>query len=199
MAELVDADRVVHPDIHPLWPEMPRVVGPAHAVRCAPGDQLMLHAAIHRAEPGSVLVVESGGSTLAVAGGNVCAVAHRRGIAGLVVDGYIRDLGEVRDLGFPVFARGVFPKPGAKQHVLPSGRATVGGVQVVTGDAVIADQEGIVVVAGQDAASVFATAASRAQQESEQDLDQWEARHRQRITAALEAAGDSSGLSSGGA
>ena len=88
---------------------MGRVAGPAVTVRCAPGDNLMLHAAIYRAEPGSVLVVESGDVEYALAGGNVCAIARRRGIVALVTDGVIRDLAEVREIGFPVFARGVIP------------------------------------------------------------------------------------------
>ena len=66
-------------------------------MRCAPGDNLMLHAAVHRAPAGSVIVVQAGDCDLAVAGGNVCALAQRRGIAAFVVDGVIRDLAEVRE------------------------------------------------------------------------------------------------------
>jgi hypothetical protein len=74
-----------------------RLAGPAFTVRCPPGDNLMLHAAIYRAEPGSVIVVDTGGDLdYAVAGGNVMAVAQRRGIAGFVIDGVIRDLAEAR-------------------------------------------------------------------------------------------------------
>ena len=65
-------------------------------MRCAPGDNLMLHAAIYRAPAGAVIVVQAGDTEYAVAGGNVCAVAQKRGIAGFVVDGVIRDLSEAR-------------------------------------------------------------------------------------------------------
>ncbi len=93
----------------------------------------MLRAAIYRADPGSV-VVESGDLDYALAGGNVCAVASRRGIAGFVLDGLIRDLGEVRELGFPVFARGVIPKPGVKRQVTTMAIAVqCGGVHVSPG------------------------------------------------------------------
>jgi len=99
----------------------------------------MLHAAIYRAAPGSVVVVESGDVDYALAGGNVCAVAQRRGIAGFVADGVIRDLGEVREAAFPVFARGVIPIPGVKKAVLPlNERVTCGGVAVDPGDVVVA-------------------------------------------------------------
>ena len=113
LADLLGREQVMDIGIRPLW-DAPRIAGPAYTVRCVPGDNLMLHAAIHRAEPGSVIVVESGDLDYALAGGNVCAVAQRRGVAGFVLDGLIRDLGEVREAGFPVFARGVIPIPGTK-------------------------------------------------------------------------------------
>ncbi|MEL7052793.1 MAG: RraA family protein, partial [Cyanobacteria bacterium J06588_5] len=61
-------------DIRELWPQVPRIAGPAYTVRCAPGDNLMLHAAIYRAARGSVIVVEAGSSDYAMSGGNVCAI-----------------------------------------------------------------------------------------------------------------------------
>ncbi|GHD11026.1 RraA family protein [Zhihengliuella salsuginis] len=194
LADLVDEDRVMDPGIRPLWSGMPRVTGPAYAVRCAPGDNLMMHAAIYRAEPGSVIVVDSGGTSLAVAGGNVCAVAQRRGIAGFVVDGSIRDLQEVREMGFPVFARGVFPKPGTKNYVVPSSETVVGGVRVGTGDVVVADEEGIVVVESGRAIELLDAAEQREEAEAGQSLDEWEAAHRRKIEAGLAAGGDTAGL-----
>lgn len=59
-ADLLGRGQVMDIGIRPLWPSVPRVAGPAFTVRCPPGDNLMLHAAIHRAEPGTVIVVESG-------------------------------------------------------------------------------------------------------------------------------------------
>ena len=95
-----------------------------------PGDNLMLHAAIYRARPGDVIVVEAGDADYAVSGGNVCAVAQRRGITGFVVDGVIRDLAEVREARFPVFARGCIPKPGVKESLGELNQAiTCGGRQ----------------------------------------------------------------------
>lgn len=194
LADLVGEDRILDPAIRPLWDGMPRVTGPAHAVRCAPGDNLMMHTAIYRAEPGSVIVVDSGGARLAVAGGNVCAVAQRRGIAAFVVDGYIRDLGEVREMGFPVFARGVFPKPGGKNVVLPQGDTVVGGVTIRTGDVVVADEEGIVVLEAAHAPELLRAAEDREDAEAGQSLDDWEQAHRRKIQAGLVAGGDTGGL-----
>jgi regulator of RNase E activity RraA len=146
----------------------------------------MLHAAIHRAEPGSVIVVESGDVDYALAGGNVCAVARRRGIAAFVADGVIRDLAEVREMGFPVFARGVIPVPGAKAAARPLNvQVRCGGVQVSPGDIVVADEEGIVVTPRAGAEQVLLAARAKLAKDAGESLDAWETAHRTRIDELL--------------
>ena len=190
LADLLGHEQVVDLGVRALWGPMPRLAGPAFTVRCPPGDNLMLHAAIYRAEPGSVVVVESGDVEYAVAGGNVCAVAQGRGIAGFVVDGVIRDVGEVRAAGFPVFGRGVVPIPGVKKAVLPlNERVRCGGVAVDAGDVVVADEDGVVVVPGARRAEVLAGALARLVQEGDESLDEWEAAHRAKVDALLRAGG----------
>lgn len=138
----------------------------------------MLHAAIYRAEPGSVIVVESGDTGYALAGGNVCAVAHRRGVEAFVLDGVIRDVGEIRADGFPVHARGVVPIPGVKKAVGPLNEPiTCGGVTVRLGDVVVADEDGIVVVPAAWADEILTEAQRKLAEEAEQTLDGWEAVH----------------------
>ncbi|MFF9508477.1 RraA family protein [Streptomyces sp. NPDC014724] len=186
LADLLGREQVMDLGIRPLWPSMPRVAGPAFTVRCPPGDNLMLHAAIHRAEPGSVVVVEAGDVDYALAGGNVCAVAQRRGIVAFVTDGAIRDLAEVRDMGFPVFARGVVPIPGAKKAVGPlGGPVRCGGVDVDAGDIVVADEEGIVVTPRARRAQVLLDARKKLAKEAGESLDDWEKAHRARIDRIL--------------
>lgn len=186
LADVLGRPQVVDPGIRPLWPGMPRVAGPAFPVRCLPGDNLAVHAGVYRAAPGSVLVVEAGDAEYAVAGGNVCAVAQRRGIAALVVDGLIRDVAETRQRGFPVFARGVVPVPGRKAAVgILGGPVRCGGVLVHPGDVVVADEEGIVVVPVARAEEVLEAAEARAAREADLDLDTWEAQHRAQIEALL--------------
>ena len=190
LADLLGREQVMDLGIRPLWGPMPRLAGPAFTVRCPPGDNLMLHAAIYRAEPDSVVVVESGDVEYALAGGNVCAVAQQRGIAGFVVDGVIRDIGEVRAAGFPVFGRGVVPIPGVKKAVLPlNERVRCGGVAVDAGDVVVADEDGVVVVPGGRWAEVLAGALARLVQEGDENLDDWEAAHRARVDELLRAGG----------
>lgn len=113
-ADALGREQFMDIGIKEIWPHIPRIAGPAYTVRCPPGDNLMLHAAIYRAPAGSVIVVEAGSIDYAVSGGNVCAIAQKRQIAGFVIDGVIRDVAEVREAQFPVFARGVIPIPGVK-------------------------------------------------------------------------------------
>ncbi|MEV5352446.1 RraA family protein [Streptomyces sp. NPDC052693] len=189
LADLLGRAQVMDIGIRPLW-NSPRVAGPAFTVRCEPGDNLMLHAAIYRAEPGAVIVVESGDVDYALAGGNVCAVAQRRGVAAFVVDGVIRDLGEVREAGFPVFSRGVIPIPGTKEKVGSLGEpARVGGVLVHPGDIVVADEEGIVVTPAARREEILTAARAKLAKEAGESLDAWEADHRARVDKALSEGG----------
>ena len=186
LADLLGREQVMDIGVRPLWTPVPRIAGPAYTVRCPRGDNLMLHAAIYRAEPGSVIVVESGDTDYALAGGNVCAVAQRRGIAGFVVDGVIRDLGEVREAGFPVFGRGVIPIPGTKREIGElGGPVRCGGVRVHPGDVVVADEEGVVVTPAARRAEVLAAARARLAKEAAESLDDWEQQHRARVEKSL--------------
>ena len=189
-ANVVDRDRVMDMGIRPLWNGMPRIAGPAYTAACAPGDNLMLHAAIYRAPAGSIVVVAAADVDYALAGGNVCAVAQRNGIAGFVVDGAVRDLREIRELGFPVFARGVVPKPGTRDALGTLGKTIrCGGVAVAPDDIVIADEEGVVVLPRATAVDSFARAQALEEKEAAQTLDAWEANHRRNVDAILAARG----------
>lgn len=186
LCDVLTRDRVMDLGIRPLWPDMPRVAGPAYPVRCPPGDNLMLHAAIYRAQPGSILVAQGGDTAYALAGGNVCAVAQKRGIVAFVLDGVIRDVAEARAMRFPVFARGVVPFPGAKDALgVLGGPVRCGGVEVTPGDIVVADEEGIVVVPAARAREVLAGAQAKAVKETTQSLEEWEKAHRARVEEIL--------------
>jgi 4-hydroxy-4-methyl-2-oxoglutarate aldolase len=189
LGDLLNREHFMDIGIRPLWgtgADTPRLVGPAYPVRCTKNDNLALHAAIYRAEPGSVIVVESGDLEYALAGGNVCAIAQRRGVAGFVLDGLVRDIGEVRELGFPVYGRGVIPKPGGKSEAAPFGRpANCGGVTVHPGDVIVADEDGVAVVPAARAEKVLVDAGARLAKEAAETLDEWEAVHRARVEKLL--------------
>jgi 4-hydroxy-4-methyl-2-oxoglutarate aldolase len=176
--------------IREMWPRIPRIAGPAYPVSCPPGDNLMLHTAIYRAEPGAVIVVQAGDTRYAMAGGNVCATAQQRGIAGFVIDGVIRDVAEVREAQFPVFARGLSPVPGKKQALGTLNQPiTCGGVVVHPGDMVIADEEGIAVVPMAQREEIWALAQQRADKDEANTLADWQANHRAKVDGHLQKLG----------
>ena len=190
-ADLLARKNIMDIGIKPLWQIMPRIAGPAFPVRCSPGDNLMLHAAIYRAPAGSIIVVETGGDIdYAVAGGNVCKIAAKRGIVGFIVDGVIRDISEIREIKFPIFARGLMPKPGRKEIIKELNQpAHCGGVKVFPGDMVVADEEGIVVIPKNQINQILESAQKRAAKEANQSLQEWEAAHHARIEEILKAKG----------
>lgn len=129
-------------------PEL-RLIGPACTVKVFPGDNLMVHKSLDIARPGDVLVIDASSSTMtAVLGDLISTKARHRGIAGVVVDGLVRDIPAIRALrDFPVFGRGVTPlgplHRGPGEINFP---VSVGGIVVNPGDLVTADLNGVVVV-----------------------------------------------------
>src|SRR2546428_1926757 len=78
ISDIIDLSCVMRFAIQPLWPGIPRIAGPAFTVRTPRHDNLMLHAAIYRAEPGDVIVVEAGGEAIAGGRGHACALPPQR-------------------------------------------------------------------------------------------------------------------------
>ena len=136
--------------------------------------------------PGLSSSVESADLNYAVAGGNVCAIAQKRGIVGFVIDGVIRDLAEIRGNRFPVFARGIMPIPGGKDVIeVLNGPIRCGGVDVRPGDKLVGDEEGIVVVPAASADAVHKSAQARAAKNDAETLESWEKAHHARIEEIL--------------
>jgi 4-hydroxy-4-methyl-2-oxoglutarate aldolase len=129
-----------------------RTSGPAFTVRTAPGDNASLMVALRRAEPGDVLVVDAGGSLeRGLWGAILSTAAAQRGIAGMVIDGAVRDCDEIAELRFPIFARGRNPStPYSKIHGHVGRPVTCGGLQVHPGDHVYADGDGVVAIPAAD-------------------------------------------------
>jgi 4-hydroxy-4-methyl-2-oxoglutarate aldolase len=148
--------------IRPLGPGM-RVCGPALPVFCPAGDNLMLHAAIEEAPPGSVLVVDHEAAAEDGPFGDVLAAACRaRGIAGLVIDGCVRDAAALRAEAFPVFCIGVCLRGTTKTRCGTVGAPIrLGDVVVRRGDAVLGDEDGVVVVPATEVAQAAAAACAR--------------------------------------
>ncbi len=130
-----------------VWPGA-RVAAPAFCVSCAPGDNLGVHVGVTVAPAGSVLVVSVGGvQELGYWGEVLTTAAESRDLVGLVIDGCVRDVDALEAHGFPVFSTGI-ALPGATkdQPAEVGGTATVGDVEVRTGDWIVGDRDGVVVI-----------------------------------------------------
>ncbi|MEM7177356.1 MAG: RraA family protein [Pseudomonadota bacterium] len=130
-----------------LHPEM-RIVAQARTVHCMVGDNSALHAAIGAADPGDVLVCDAQGfEDAAIWGGLMTMSAIDRGLAGLVIDGAVRDSAEIIEKGFPVFARSVVPRgPHKGFGGVIDGAISCAGRVVMPGDLIIGDSDGVTVV-----------------------------------------------------
>ena len=154
--------------VKPIAPGM-RLAGPAFTLASPPGDNLTLHAALERAAPGDVLVVDAEGHVEAGPFGDVLAVAcQARGLAGLVIDGSVRDTAAIAGLGFAVFSRGVSIKGTAKRALGPIGVPILcAGAAVAPGDIVIGDDDGVVVVKQAEAERIVEAARRRVAAEAD--------------------------------
>lgn len=179
VAEFADADvATIHeaagqigllpPEIRPIQTGS-AVVGTAVTVLCPPGDNMMVHAAVEVVEPGDVLVIAVSEPTNAGMFGELLAtslVAH--GCLGLVSDASVRDVRELREMGFPVWSRAIHAQGTVKQTAgsvnVP---VVIGGQEIDPGDLVLADDDGVVVVGRERAAEVLAAAKERLEREAE--------------------------------
>ena len=157
ISDLLNRMYALAPAIHCLTGCDQRLWGPACTVRVFPGDNLMVHKALDIARPGDVVVIDAGASPMnAVLGDLVCTKAKHRGIAGFIVDGLIRDLPGVKEVGLPVYARGTTPigplhrGPGEINFPI-----SCGGTIVNPGDVIVADTAGIVAVPLEEVASIL--------------------------------------------
>jgi 4-hydroxy-4-methyl-2-oxoglutarate aldolase len=141
--------------------------GPAITIACRPGDNLMLHKAIYVAEPGDVLVATVGEYAEAGPWGEIMAwAAQVRGVAGLIIDGSVRDAGAITKLQFPVFSRSLCIKGTTKECLgLINHPINIGGVTIRPGDLVLGDADGVVAVAREDVVDVLARSKARREKE----------------------------------
>lgn len=166
LAEAWPAVRLLEAPLRPLASGM-ACAGPAAPVRCRPGDNLALHLAMARAAAGEVLVVDYGGSTASGPFGEIMALAClARGLAGLVIDGAVRDSARIAAAGFPVFARGINIRGTAKADRGACGvPVAIGGAMVAPGDWILADADAVVALSAADLPAALAAARARAARE----------------------------------
>jgi RraA family protein len=166
---LCDADkqlRVMDAAIRPLSTGL-KLVGRARTVVCEE-DFLSVIKGLQEAQPDEVLVVDTHGSRRAVAGELFSKEAQRKGLAGLVVDGAVRDIAKVRSFGIPVYSRWIFPASGTTRHIFATQvPIQCGGVTVNPGDVLFGDDDGIVVASEAQLAELIGAAESIQKVEAE--------------------------------
>lgn len=139
------------------------LLGTAFTVKSRIGDNLMLHKALELAQPGDVIIVDAQGDIAnAITGEIMMTQAAVNGLAGVVIDGAIRDSEAMKELDMPVYAAGVQPKgpykDGPGEINVP---VSCGGVIVHPGDIVVGDQDGIVIISPSDAPVVLEKAKAK--------------------------------------
>lgn len=129
-------------------PARAQFVGSALTCQCAPGDNLAIVASLAQLQPGDVIVAATDAhATLAVVGRRVTGMARNRGAVAVVTDGLARDVPGIRQNGVPVFCRGVTPNSATAAGPGVVGQpVVVGGVAVASGDVIVGDGDGVVVI-----------------------------------------------------
>jgi 4-hydroxy-4-methyl-2-oxoglutarate aldolase len=157
---------LMKPYLRPVWAGG-EAAGTAVTVLAHPGDNWMIHVAVEQCQPGDVLVVGcSADNTDGMFGDLLATSLMARGVKGLIIDAGARDAKSLREMGFPVWSKAISAKGTVKASLGAVNIPVVcGGVNVIPGDAVIADDDGIVVVRPKDAADVVAKGEKRAADE----------------------------------
>lgn len=155
----------VDPRIRPAW-RGARLAGPAFTVKAGLGDNLALQRAVREAPAGAVLVVDAGGGAFGHWGGILTEIALLRGLAGLIIDGTVRDIDEIEKLGFPIFSTGIAMRHANKSDPGVIGeQITLAGRTVEAGDVVVADADGVAIVPSGSATAALEAARARAERE----------------------------------
>lgn len=158
--------RPMLPRVRAVW-KGATISAPAYPVRCSPGDNLAIHVGVTKAPPGHALVVDVGDREGFGYWGEVLTTgAQARGLAGLIIDGGVRDVTALEAHRFPVFSTTVALRGAAKTAAGSVGApAPVGGVEVKLGDWVVGDADGVTVIEADALEGVLAAGRARADKE----------------------------------
>ena len=153
---------LMKPYIRPIWAGA-TIAGPAVTILAQPGDNWMLHVAIEQCKPGDIVVLGcTADNTDGMIGDLIATSLKARGVKGVIIDAGCRDVAALKEMGFPIWSRAISSK-GTVKATLGSVNIPVvcAGVNVEPGDAVVADDDGVVVIPRKDCADVAAKAQKR--------------------------------------
>ncbi|MDQ1002030.1 4-hydroxy-4-methyl-2-oxoglutarate aldolase [Neobacillus niacini] len=156
IGDVMGRQNIMDHRIRPIWTGA-RCVGTALTIMSYPSDNLMIHLGVSLAEEGDILVVDAGNYPNAGVWGEILTVnAMQRNIGGIIIDGAVRDIKEIEELGFPMFASGINARGGYKSNPgtvnMP---VSCGGVAVCPGDLIVADENGVAVIPKVDIEMVY--------------------------------------------
>ena len=152
--------------IRPVWAGA-SIAGPAYPLECSPGDNLSIHIAMEKAPRGSILVIATGGFIAGYWGEVLTVAAEAAGVAGLVIDGGVRDVAALTARRFAAFSRGISMRGTIKASAPSAGQPiSFTGTPVAAGDLVVADDDGVLVIPAAHVARTLANGQARADKEA---------------------------------
>jgi RraA family protein len=167
LADVAGRRGTLHGRVKPLSPTM-KVAGPAVTVEVRPGDNLAIHAALSIAKPGDVIIVDGKGDLSCALIGEIMATqAKASGIAGIVIDGAVRDAHELANGSYPIFAAGLNPCGPTKSVAgLVNAPISAGDTAINPGDLIVGDADGVVVIPRNDVARIIELAQKKLDMET---------------------------------
>lgn len=155
--------------MRPISEGQKRIAGPAVTAFCWPGDNLMMHRALYLSQPGDVLVVVCQAELSGAQWGDLATrYALNKGLAGVVVQGCVRDVDQVRALGLPVWSTHIWPiHPDKRGHGFVNAPVVCEGVEIRPGDLIVADGDGVIRIPRGEASQVVAAATEKMKKEDQ--------------------------------